>query len=64
MKSDNNKKNNLPQNERTPSKDMQPIDASNDSGAVPPFLPKGEESNIPKKFHPKNKESNGTPRSK
>ncbi len=47
--------------DKDPGKNRKTMEDGNESGRIPPFLPKGEESNIPKKFHPKEDDRNRSP---
>jgi len=63
MKSDN-KRAKMPQDDKTAGSNRKKTDSSRGPETLPPFIPKGEESNIPKEFHPKGNRANGTHKDK
>ncbi|MGB7526536.1 hypothetical protein [Sphingobacterium cellulitidis] len=63
MKLDN-KRAKMPQDDKAAGNNRKKTDSSGGSDTLPPFIPKGEESNIPKEFHPKGKRANGTHKDK
>ncbi|WP_313366815.1 hypothetical protein [Sphingobacterium mizutaii] len=63
MKSDN-KRAKMPQDDKAAGSNRKKTDSSRGPETSPPFIPKGEESNIPKEFHPKGNRANGTHKDK
>jgi len=63
MKSDN-KRAKMPQDDKATGSNRKKTDSSRGPETSPPFIPKGEESNIPKEFHLKGNRANGTHKDK